>query len=269
MKKGKRGFTLIEVSLFLAISGLLFLGVTIGVQNSIYQQRKNDTVQNFVEFLRGVYGEVTNVQNATAQGRSDQAMYGRLVTFGESHDLAGNPVASRNEAFVYTVIGKVRTSQSGAAKELLFGEGGLGANVVEVEKQGNEIKSVKLAGFANSYIPKWSAQIEPPCNGSNCDGSYVPLKGMLLIVRHPVSGEVYTYYAKDKVLEINDGVRTKSVNFDFLAQGFEPQQVDFCLNSEPGNRNSARIDVRIDKNARNASAVGVYGDVDNKCRGSV
>ena len=35
----KRGFTMIEVALFLAITGALFAGVTVGVQNSIFQQR--------------------------------------------------------------------------------------------------------------------------------------------------------------------------------------------------------------------------------------
>ena len=61
MKRIKGGFTLIEVSLFLAITGLLFLGVTIGVQNSIFQQRYNDSVQNFVEFLRSAYSKTENV----------------------------------------------------------------------------------------------------------------------------------------------------------------------------------------------------------------
>ena len=60
MRKNKLGFTLIEVSLFLAITGLLFLGVTLGVQNSIYQQRYNDAVQSFANFLGNIYDEVLN-----------------------------------------------------------------------------------------------------------------------------------------------------------------------------------------------------------------
>ena len=51
----KKGFTLIEVALFLAITGMLFIGIAAGVQNSIYQQKINDSVQGFAEFLRSVY----------------------------------------------------------------------------------------------------------------------------------------------------------------------------------------------------------------------
>ena len=55
MKNSRRGFTLIEVALFLVVTGALFAAVTIGVQNSIYQQRQNDAVQNFAEFIRSAY----------------------------------------------------------------------------------------------------------------------------------------------------------------------------------------------------------------------
>ncbi|MBR3336275.1 MAG: type II secretion system protein, partial [Bacillus sp. (in: Bacteria)] len=64
MQRIRRGFTLIEVSIFLAITGLLFAMVVIGVQNSISQQRFNDVVQNYVEFLRSIYAGVTNVQSS-------------------------------------------------------------------------------------------------------------------------------------------------------------------------------------------------------------
>ena len=44
MKK-KLGFTIIEVALFLALTGFLFVAIAVGVQNSIHQQRQNDAVQ--------------------------------------------------------------------------------------------------------------------------------------------------------------------------------------------------------------------------------
>ena len=85
MKRNWRGFTLVEVSLFLAITAAIFVGIAVGTQNSIFQQRYNDAVQSFAEFLRTVYSQVTNVQNESA-GRSDKAIYGKLVKFNEEEN---------------------------------------------------------------------------------------------------------------------------------------------------------------------------------------
>lgn len=261
MKKGKRGFTLVEVALFLAVSGLLFLGVTAGVQTSIYQQRRTDAVQNFMEFLRGVYGEVTNVQNtATGGGRSSQVLYGRLVTFGEKYDLAGNETDGR-EIFVYSVVGKASNGGTGGATSMLSS---MKANIVAEETDG----SYKLAGFTNSYTPKWSAQID----GTTRD---TPMEGMLLIVRHPTSGTVFTFFT-NKLIQVNqlmmpenDGANQVMSGFSDLLNeyAFKIEQVDFCVNTDVGNTNALRSDVRIANNSRGASGVELVGerDEDDKC----
>ncbi|MBQ1373667.1 prepilin-type N-terminal cleavage/methylation domain-containing protein [Candidatus Saccharibacteria bacterium] len=50
MIRRRRGFTLVEVSLFLAITAASFVGIVAGTQSSIFQQRYNDAVQSFVDF---------------------------------------------------------------------------------------------------------------------------------------------------------------------------------------------------------------------------
>ena len=47
----KLGFTAIEVTLFLGITGFILISMLIGTSHSISQQRYNDSVQNFAEFL--------------------------------------------------------------------------------------------------------------------------------------------------------------------------------------------------------------------------
>lgn len=272
MSKLKRGFTLIEVALFLAVTAALFVGVTVGVQNSIYQQRYNDSVQNFVEFLRRVYSGVANVQSL-GNGRSEQAIYGKLVTFGESRDLAGqeiNGVGQRDAIFVYDVIGKIGNISSG---DTLTALEDLNASVTE-EKDGRIVP----VGVVESYTPRWTAQIEPT-------DSYEPFKGMLLVVRHPRSGTIYTFHANDVIevnkligkmnvdlasgLEINNkNVFTSDGHSGINAWGFNSGEVDFCINPIGDEETRERRDVRIKANARNASAIEIMpsDSENNKCR---
>ena len=79
----KKGFTLIEVSLFIAITGLLFVTIIVGTQNSIWQQKYNDSTQNFANFLKNIYAEVSNTQGVHG-GMSDKAIYGKLIVLEKS-----------------------------------------------------------------------------------------------------------------------------------------------------------------------------------------
>ena len=88
------GFTIIEVVLFLAISGVLAVGLLVGIGSAIQQQQYRDAVQSYVGFLRGQYAQVLAVQNdrpddqvcpiegvsgSTIKGRSDCFVVGRYI----------------------------------------------------------------------------------------------------------------------------------------------------------------------------------------------
>ena len=264
MKKGKRGFTLVEVAIFLAITGALFVGITVGVQNSVYQQRRNDSVQSFIEFLRSVYSGVENVQNAQEKGRSEKAIYGKLVTFGENKDSVGG--SGKDKIFVYTVVGDAWMPES---DDILTALAELRANVVNDE--GN------LVGYPETYIPKWGATINPACTESGCD--YTPLKAALLVVRHPRSGVVYTYYMSGKTINVNEmmlGAYGGAINpllsgggVNYLTDGsFQLRKVDFCVNPEARSDAKDRTNVRIVLGARNASGVEQAPDYEEKCGAS-
>ena len=130
MKHKHGGFTLVEVTLFLAVSGLLLLGVLSMTQASITSQRFNDVTQNFAEFLRKVYSDVANPQGI-GEGRSEQAIYGRMITFGEKVDLSGNNVPSgEQKIFVYDVVGSANGIGTGDAISMLEG---VGANTIIIK----------------------------------------------------------------------------------------------------------------------------------------
>ena len=258
MRKKSSGFTIVEVSLFLAITGLLFLSVTIGVQNSIYQQRYNDSVQSFADFLRTIYDEVLNIQSISS-GRHERAIYGKLLSFDKS------VTDDKQVIRAYDVIGMAgnKTEELNASDTLsLLKE--LNADVIFREAAD---QPYKLTGIIDTYEPNWGARIQT--TGQNPLQMY---EGVILIVRDPKSGTVRTLVAVDDVAkEINaklanvsetmvDGGEERQLLTDHLAVGmFERKRVDFCINPDGMNENHRRTDVRIIKGATNSSGVEIVG----------
>ncbi len=93
----KSGFTIIEVILFLAISGLILVGMMAVSNNAINGQRYRDAVTSFVDYLQGQYDRVVNIRNDRSgaegcvpgsisdtsrqhRGQSDCVIIGRLLT---------------------------------------------------------------------------------------------------------------------------------------------------------------------------------------------
>ena len=261
MKKRWSGFTLIEVSLFLAVTGLLFVGIALGTQNSISQQRSYDSIQNFAEFLKSVYSEVSNPQSV-GDGRSDRAIYGKLITFDEEYDLSGNK-NDRKMIFVYDVIGDVKgNAGAGEIKSILKG---LKANVA-VKGAGGTLP----AGIVESYVPRWQAEIENVDDDEQYHGS-------VLVIRHPRSGTINTLVSDDPI-EVNTWIYVERRDESTIEKLFADQlnnfierDADFCVNSSGRASSDKRTDIRIISNAHNASGVEIIGLDDdgangNRCR---
>ena len=68
-KTEKKGFTILEVMLFLAITGLMLIGVIGGTYSAIASQRYTDSVRSFAEFLRQTYAEVISPEIGRASCR--------------------------------------------------------------------------------------------------------------------------------------------------------------------------------------------------------
>ena len=232
MKRNWRGFTLVEVSLFLAITAAIFVGIAVGTQNSIFQQRYNDAVQSFAEFLRTVYSQVTNVQNEST-GRSDKAIYGKLVVF--SDEGGSNKITSYN---VIGGVGDVGSSSMGVLEKLKS----LGASITDTGEP---------VGYVEDYKPRWGSQIQTKEGwGAVESDKYQLFTGALLIVRHPSSGTVYTFVSNIGSV----GVMSE------LDRNFRLEKVDFCINPNGAERSNLRRDVRIVEGARNASGIEIMPD---------
>ncbi|MBR2993810.1 hypothetical protein IKF43_00220 [Candidatus Saccharibacteria bacterium] len=267
MKRVRCGFTLIEVSLFLVITAAVFVGVAVGTQNSIFQQRYNDAVQNYVEFLRTIYSQVTNVQSEST-GRSGWAIYGKLVTFNRN-DEGGNAITS------YNVIGRIGNASEGNVLKKLAD---LDANVV---------MDSKPVGFVENYTPRWASQIQDTASWNESEGEdkgYRLFTGALLIVRSPNTGTVYTYIYKyeysletvdNDAIDVDKAIAAGKNPFLYTKDGvemnrltddsFRQEDVDFCVNPNGVDKSTLRRDIRIIKNARNASGIEMISDDDSRC----
>ena len=293
MSRLKRGFTIIEVSIFLAVTGLLFIGITVGVQNSIFHQRYNDAVQSFADFLRGVYDGVLNVQGSGGGRSEDTVVYGKMIVFdSEENDDDGGDGGSgegsgclkrlkesgleTEQGFcVYTLVGddpdeSVRNEPEkadvveNAGLTALLQTVGL-STMISVNSDdpgegtgGGEV----LAGVIETYSPKWGVWVQKV--GAS---GLMPLRGTIMIVRHPYSGKVHTLFSDEVMAE--DGL---SDVFSAEVPTFLYKDVNFCINPNGigGAPSAISADVRIAKNASNAAGVDVIMDSENnQCRGDV
>ena len=267
MRKSRRGFTLIEVALFLAVSGALFVGVMAGMQGAISEQEKNDAVQNFAEFLRSAYSQTENVQNLVTGGSSEQAIYGKLITFGENTNLKGG--VNDGEIFMYTVVGKVDNKSSGGDSTLKTLEN---LKVGVTEKNGTKLQ---LMGISEGYRMRWGTYLQPR-------GSYDSFKGTILIARQPNTGTIFTYYSS-RVVEVNKTIKEYNSGAEanpfmktgasgltaenyLTANGFSnDSQIDFCINVSGAENGNERTNVRIVKGASNASGIEIVGSERSLC----
>lgn len=282
MRKIRRGFTLIEVALFLAVSGALFVGVMAGMQGAISEQEKNDAVQNFAEFLRSAYSEAENVQNLVTGGRSEKAIYGKLITFGENTNLLGNPNTDR-EIFMYTVVGDVRNNTSGGTSTLEILQK-LQVGVTEVKDS-----KLQLMGISEGYKMRWDTYLQRKCTVEGevvkvCgEDAYKQFEGSILIARQPNTGTIFTYYSP-KVVQVNQTIKNyvggssdsnpflKTGALDVTGQNYltanefsNENPIDFCINVSGTQNGTERTNVRIIQGASNASGIEIVGSEMSLC----
>lgn len=79
----KTGFTIVEISLFLGLSGLLAAGLMVGWSVNINRQRYNDSVNTFKSGIQQVFSDVENTQNSRSNSYSCNVVNGNVsITTG-------------------------------------------------------------------------------------------------------------------------------------------------------------------------------------------
>lgn len=277
-KKSKKGFTLLEVTLFMALSGLLVVGVIAGTSRSLARQRANNALESFTDYLRNLYTHVLYTQNSSGtNGRSTRAIYGKLMSFKdgniETYSVVGDalPLKDMNK------LGSITTLEA-----LYYLNAGTYDAVEEKPYQKEEISSEK----------KWDATIEKDNDRIDLKEG-IKFEGTIMIVRSPLSGEISTYFARKSYKSDGEDARSKETNLqkyylprysvnevervqdasenirkDEAGTLLKIEDINFCFNSEDkwavGN---SRRNIRIARGGRTTAAIEIIDDIaeDNKC----
>ena len=175
-----RGFTIIELILFLGITGALFAALILGVNTSIAQQRYKDSVTSYKALLEQQYSEVDNPRNE----RDD-----KWVCTAENGIQSAQVGEARGTSRCVILGRYVQVKDSGARIET--------GDVIGIEPlDGLSLTSdiVALAAYAPQLSPvqpqtqeiSWQSTLHVPQAGGVSDAGF-------LILRSPLSGLVRTF----------------------------------------------------------------------------
>lgn len=188
------GFTIIEVSIFLAISSLMLVIAIAGTANAINTNRFTDTMRSTQAYVQSQYAAVLNGLNPrggneicnssiVSTGGSSQAGTSNCYLMGKLIQFSGGGSVIKS----YYVVGSAPTTapQPGLSDEALVAEYGLHA-----------VQNVA----ADSFNIPWAATVEGSCapitvSTGTCYGSKSKVDSYL-VVRSPATGNILTYAFK-------------------------------------------------------------------------
>ena len=258
IQRAKKGFTMIEVSIFLAITGLLLIGVLAGTYSSIARERYNDSVRSFAEYFRQIYGEVLSPESLGSGNSNDSAIYGKVIVFGLESPDDDDSRDQDNIIYSATLVGDVHPQTA----DSFIGE------LAKVNARlfcGSTTDADEPDSTLSTYTPLWGTKVHNTANK--------PFRGTIIIARAPNSGTVHAAYTEEQFnIKENCSPEDHSAS-DILRTAIQDrpnsfsssEDIDICLESE----NSTIIrDVRLTAFSRNTSAVSVVPDnpEESKCQ---
>ena len=222
----RRGFTIIEVVLVLAVSGLLLVGMIAGTGSAVARHRYNDSVSSFRDFLQQQYSYVARVQNESGsrecpitsddvddpmagdqeRGRTNCLIYGRLLEFGKTDPYTVD---------ITTVVGiappLTGDGGAGGVTQQVCAEPGGNTHVVTADRPCNDGEIIGSVNVGTDIVSLWNAQLtrlSAEQGGASTftlewgaslvqrkigNASLERAKGAILIVRAPISGTIRTF----------------------------------------------------------------------------
>ncbi len=268
------GFTLVEVMLVVAISGLMLIGLIGGSLIAIDRQRYNDTVRDFAEYMSRTYSEVIrpssygNNSDGTLVGNSDNyAILGKVLVFGA--DYSGYTNDEKRSVFSAILVGSTDILRS--SDEPFIQELAQDANLALVcgeTHNGDVVQNTSV----QLYLPLWEAYLQPLQAANNQE----KFTGTMIIARTPTSSTVHTAFTDAVTYDLKNNCVPDNHNAstDFARELADSNagrlswrynmtdNTTICIKSD--GLSSTRA-LQIDANGSNSSAVKTLTE-DNLCR---
>ena len=180
------GFTIIETSLFLAISGVLIVGMITTAGISLTNQRYKDAATTLRDVLQEQYSNTLSVQSSRPTDLS-------CTTTAQITDTGVGENIGQSEC---AVIGRyVRIDNGGliTTYNVLARQTGSAANLSDVASlQANYALGVDTSEMDDTKM-EWGTQISWPKSGAEMRANVNNREFGMLVVRSPDSGRVYTF----------------------------------------------------------------------------
>lgn len=246
LAKRQSGYTIVEVTLFLAISGALFLIAMMGTSNTIRGLRFSDSVRSLHAFVQKKYDDVVSVVNERPETVS---CAGGVVDTTPA--TPQNPGTSN-----CIVMGKLFAFTPGQSRVDVYNIVGVEPAILDVNQADEDlIQDYQLREITNNGVDNYQISWQSVISGikRTNDNSAT---NRLAIIRSPRSNRVISYTFKDNIT-LQAAVNNPSANAG--------KTVNFCIKNSDGFGNPAKL---VINNAPNQSAAQVVFDSqDTECDG--
>lgn len=254
-KVNQSGFTVIEVILFLAITGVLFAVLMIGVGTGINQQRYLDSARSYKALIQDQYAAALNTENSITQ-------VGECTVDATSNRGAINQDANRN-----TDRGTSKCVVMGRAIRILPENGGVvgiqtssvtGYNADNADVQ--DLSDIDAIVKFNPQIAKFDQSVTDLDWGSyltTTDNPRRPSEAIIVILRSPSTGNirVFTSQSSHQSDDLSD-IITASNATEILSN---------CIENGTSTL-TPRILVSVDPRISNADGVRLDGGNNEVCQ---
>lgn len=241
------GFTIIEVMLFLAVTGMLTVGVLVGSSATLGQQRYRDSVNSLKGFIQEQYSQVNNVVNSNANNPTCSKTGNKLKLSTGDDQARGTSECVVMGRFLlveptrttsYNVIGRHNSTEEG-----------------ESDTEALQ-RYVYTTASPETKDISWGAMIVKP-------KTTVGMTAGILMLRSPLSGSIVTYV--EDIPNIKN-VDLDEYNFDHaMIDDANMAQMNLCVDSQGSAGVGRRMAVRINAGASSQSAVEIPLEKDNIC----